>query len=79
MRDPQLTGYTPKMTEGVTPEEVIMVQSRSVSCDGSGGASGPNSGGHPLIWMRIEQQEVTCPYCSRTYRLQEGAGDDGHH
>jgi uncharacterized Zn-finger protein len=79
MRDPQLTGYTPRMTEGVTPEEVIMVESRSVSCDGSGGAPGPNSSGHPLIWMRIEQHEVTCPYCSRTFRLQEGAGDDGHH
>lgn len=78
MRDPQMTGYTPRMTEGVTPEEVILVESRSVSCDG-GGAPNSGSGGHPLIWMRIEDHEVTCPYCSRTYRLKEGAGDDGHH
>jgi len=74
MRDPQMTGYSPKMTPGVTPEEVILVETRSVGCDGGGGALG-----HPLIYMRIEETQITCPYCSRTYRLKEGAGDDGNH
>jgi uncharacterized Zn-finger protein len=79
MRDPQMTGYGPHPVAGVTPEDVTLVESRSVSCDG--GKASPNSvsGGHPLIWMRIEHDEVTCPYCSRTYRLKDGAGDDGHH
>lgn len=74
MRDPLMTSYTPKMIEGVTPEEVLLVEQRAVSCDG-----GPGALGHPLIWMRIEDHQVTCPYCSRTYRLAEGAGDDGQH
>jgi uncharacterized Zn-finger protein len=74
MRDQQQTGYTPKPVEGVTPEETILVEKRVVGCDGGGGALG-----HPLVYLRIEDQAVTCPYCSRTYRLREGAGDDGRH
>lgn len=79
MRDPQITGYTPVLTEGVTPEDVIMADSRQVRCDGGGGALG-----HPSIFMRIEGEQVTCPYCSRTYRLKDGrlkdgAGDDHAH
>jgi len=74
MRDPLMTGYSPKLIPGVTPEEVLLVETRSVGCDGGGGALG-----HPLIYMRIEETQVTCPYCSRTYRLKEGAGDDGNH
>ncbi|WP_037299551.1 zinc-finger domain-containing protein [Rubritepida flocculans] len=89
MRDPQLTGYGPNLTPGVTPEEVILVETRSVRCDGTpaaalrGAAGNPDGGGgalgHPAIFLRIERQQVTCPYCSRTYRLKEGAGDDHHH
>ncbi|MBC9178997.1 zinc-finger domain-containing protein [Pseudoroseomonas ludipueritiae] len=74
MRDEKLTGYTPKATPGVTPEETITVHSRVVGCDNGGGALG-----HPLVYLRIEDRQVTCPYCSRTYVLAEGAGDDGHH
>lgn len=74
MRDPQITGYTPKATPGVTPEERIMVESRAVPCDGGHGPLG-----HPRVWLRIEHEQVTCPYCSRTYALKPGAGDDGHH
>lgn len=74
MRDPRQTGYAPVLTPGVTPEETFEVTSRTVGCDGGGGALG-----HPLIYMRIEQRQVTCPYCSRTYVLAEGAGDDHGH
>ena len=74
MRDPQITGYTPRPIEGLTPQDVIMVDTRQIRCDGGGGALG-----HPAIFMRIEHDEVTCPYCSRTYRLRDGAGDDHGH
>lgn len=74
MRDANLTGYTPKLTPGVTPEDLLPATSRVVSCDGGGGALG-----HPTVSLRIEDKQVTCPYCSRTYVLQDGAGDDGHH
>ncbi len=74
MRDAQITGYTPKAIAGVTPEERIMVASRAVACDGGNGALG-----HPRVWLRIEAEQVTCPYCSRSYALKPGTGDDGHH
>ncbi len=74
MRDPQMTGYTPHLTLGVTPEDILPAHSRAVACDGGGGALG-----HPLVMLRIEDTQVTCPYCSRTYRLDGDAGhDDGH-
>jgi uncharacterized Zn-finger protein len=74
MRDARQTGYTPVALAGVTPEEIITARSRSVGCDGGGGSLG-----HPLVYLRIEQTQVTCPYCSRTYVLAEGAGDDHGH
>jgi uncharacterized Zn-finger protein len=74
MRDARQTGYTPVLLPGVTPEEMITVGTRTVGCDGGGGALG-----HPLVYLRIEGTQVTCPYCSRTYVLAEGAGDDGLH
>jgi uncharacterized Zn-finger protein len=74
MRDARQTGYTPQLVPGVTPEEKITVGSRTVGCDNGGGALG-----HPLVWLRIVGTEVTCPYCSRTYVLADGAGDDHGH
>lgn len=79
MRDARQTGYAPKPVEGITPVQRIEVTTRSVPCDGQFGVGGL---GHPRIWMRIapNQTEITCPYCSITYVLKEGAGgDDGHH
>ncbi|MBI0432910.1 zinc-finger domain-containing protein [Roseomonas sp. KE0001] len=74
MRDANLTGYAPMLLPGVTPEDLTEVQSRVVACNNGGGALG-----HPTVYLRIEDRQVTCPYCSRTYVLAEGAGDDGHH
>jgi uncharacterized Zn-finger protein len=75
MRDRLITGYTPLPTPGVTPEDRIMVESRVVACDGGGGPLG-----HPGVYLRIVDDQVTCPYCSRTYALREGAdGGDDHH
>lgn len=74
MRDARLTGYTPDALPGVTPEETFEVTTRSIGCDGGGGTLG-----HPLVYLRIEHSQVTCPYCSRTFRLAEGAGDEGGH
>lgn len=73
MRDP-MTGYAPRLTPGVTPEEVVMVTTRTPMCDGGHGPLG-----HPRVALRIEGEQVTCPYCSRTFRLADGAGHDEHH
>ncbi len=59
---------------GITPTETIHVDERTVPCDGGGGALG-----HPRVYLRIEGHQVLCPYCSRLYVLNEGAGGDHGH
>jgi len=55
-----------------TPTETIHVDDRTVACDGGDGALG-----HPRVFLHIEKDSVMCPYCSRLYVLNEGAGH-GH-
>ncbi len=53
--------------------EIIHVDDRVVACDGG------NAGlGHPRVWLRIVEDQVTCPYCSRIYVLNPGAGHSEH-
>jgi uncharacterized Zn-finger protein len=58
----------------VTPTEIIHVDSRTVACDGGDGALG-----HPRVFLRIPGEQVMCPYCSRLYVLNPGAGHDSGH
>ena len=52
--------------------EVIMVNTRRVSCNGGGGALG-----HPKVWMDMGQDnEGRCKYCDRLFRLSPDAMDD---
>lgn len=61
------------MPDGATtPTSTFHVDERTVACDGGGDALG-----HPRVYLRIEDRQVLCPYCSRRYVLNEGAGD-GH-
>ena len=57
-----------------TPTEIIHVDELVVACDGGGGALG-----HPRVFLRIERESVMCPYCSRLYVLNEGAGHASGH
>ncbi len=57
-----------------TPTEVINVTERVVACDGGVGPLG-----HPRVFLRIEDQSVMCPYCSRLFVLEEGAGHAAGH
>ncbi|MBV8704139.1 MAG: zinc-finger domain-containing protein [Acetobacteraceae bacterium] len=57
-----------------TPTETIHVAERVVACDGGGGPLG-----HPRVFLRIEDQSVVCPYCSRLFVLEEGAGHAAGH
>ena len=54
--------------------ETIMVDDRTVACDGGDGPLG-----HPRVFLKIEDHDVTCPYCSRHYVLREGAGGGDSH
>jgi hypothetical protein len=56
------------------PTEIIRVGSRTVACDGGDGPLG-----HPRVFLRIADAQVTCPYCSRLYVLNPGAGHDHGH
>ena len=56
------------------PAEIIHVDDRTVACDGGVGPLG-----HPRVFLRIVNDEVVCPYCSRMYVLNAGAGGDSGH
>ena len=63
------------MPDGATtPTETIPVNERVIACDGGNGALG-----HPRVFLRIEGNEVMCPYCSRLYVLNPGAGSGSGH
>jgi uncharacterized Zn-finger protein len=57
-----------------TPTEIIHVDDRTVACDG-----GDSALGHPRVFLHIEDRSVLCPYCSRLYVLNEGAGHGTGH
>ena len=63
------------MPDGATPlpTEIIHVDDRTVACDGGNIAAL----GHPRVFLYIEDGQVMCPYCSRLYVLNAGAGG-GH-
>lgn len=51
--------------------ETIEIISPQTSCDGGKGALG-----HPRVYLHVDAEngnKITCPYCSRTYVLKNGA------
>jgi uncharacterized Zn-finger protein len=67
---------TTSIAAAPTPTEIIHTDDVVVACDGGDGALG-----HPRVWLRIVTGQVLCPYCSRLYVLNDGAGqhsDPGH-
>ena len=58
----------------VTPTEIIHVDDLTVACDGGDGELG-----HPRVFLRIVIKQVMCPYCSRLYVLNPGAGHGHDH
>lgn len=62
-------------TPGATPvADVQVVTTATVACDGGVGPLG-----HPRVFLHFgDKSEVVCPYCSRGYKLAEGAKAHGH-
>lgn len=55
-------------------DDVTVVITKRVACDGSGGALG-----HPRTWLDMGQDtKVRCKYCDRLFVLDENAVDVGH-
>ncbi len=65
----------------IPPPEVLLVETRRVSCDGSSGIrSGagyrPAALGHPRIFLEIDEHGyVDCGYCDRRFVLRGGPAD----
>ncbi len=56
-------------------DETIYVADTTIGCDGGGGALG-----HPMVYLEISTDgSITCPYCSRHFVLEEGAGQASGH
>lgn len=56
-------------------ETPITVSSPTVACDGGGGPLG-----HPRVFLSMgDDGQIVCPYCSRTYVLEEGAKASAGH
>jgi uncharacterized Zn-finger protein len=54
-----------KPTAKSAPEDVVLVTTWKVACDGGEGALG-----HPRVWLSLAQDtgEATCGYCDKIYR-----------
>ena len=57
------------------PVDTIIVESRTVACNGGEGPLG-----HPVVYLKIGGEgDVVCPYCSRQFVLAEGAEEVAGH
>lgn len=51
--------------------EIIVVETKRVSCDGGGGALG-----HPIVFYEMGDEDfVECKYCDRCFVLKGSAAD----
>jgi uncharacterized Zn-finger protein len=51
-------------------KDVVTVTTATVSCEGNGPVTG-----HPKVYLTFKpgEEDIVCPYCSRAFRLAEGA------
>lgn len=66
------------MENGQSPaasdDDVVIVSSTRVMCEGSGGALG-----HPRTWLDMgAETSVSCKYCDRLFKLDPNADPSGH-
>jgi uncharacterized Zn-finger protein len=65
------TSQTPQTAH----DDVVIVPSTRVMCEGSGGALG-----HPRTYLDMgDDTSVTCKYCDRVFKLDPNAVPGGHH
>ncbi|MEP2735531.1 MAG: zinc-finger domain-containing protein [Erythrobacter sp.] len=64
-----------------TSPETVMVETRRVSCDGSGDIRGgadykPAALGHPRVFLEIDSSGAAeCGYCDKRFVLKGGPAD----
>ena len=47
-------------------QEIIYVDKHKVCCEGEGDAAG-----HPRVYLEIKDEQITCPYCSRIFKVKK--------
>lgn len=52
------------------PLESVFVKSVNVSCSGS-----KDSSPHPLVYLKIKGEGVSCPYCGKYFILENKESD----
>lgn len=59
----------------ISVDDVTIVTTRRVACDGVGGALG-----HPKTWLDMGQDnQVRCKYCDRVFAVANDAVDSSHY
>ena len=58
------------MTQAATVEDIKIVTTTKVACDG-----GDAVAGHPRVFIQLDSEthEARCKYCSRTFKLDPNA------
>lgn len=58
------------MVQIKTAQDTVLVTTTTVTCDGS-----KDSGGHPRVYLKLDptSHKITCPYCSRKFKLDPNA------
>ena len=68
-------GQTSASTHAPQGEDVVIVNSTRVMCEGPGGALG-----HPRTYLDMGSgSSVICKYCDRVFKLDPNALSGGHH
>jgi len=68
-------GQTSASTHAPQGEDVVIVNSTRVMCEGSGGALG-----HPRTYLDMgPETSVKCKYCDRVFKLDPNVPAGGHH
>jgi len=58
------------MSQAVTVEDIKIVTTMKVTCEGTEGR-----GGHPRVYIQLDAatHQATCKYCSRVFKLDPNA------
>ena len=47
-------------------KDVIYTDNYKVKCEGQ-----EDDLGHPLVYLEIKEEQITCPYCSKIFKLKK--------
>ena len=47
-------------------KEIIYVDEKKIKCGNTN-----DNFGHPLVYLEIKEDQVTCPYCSKIFQLKK--------